>query len=115
MKPAADNAGAGKTILVDPGVFHTLNIGDTAMLAACTRRLHELLPGARILVFTDAPERLRRLCPEAEPVPAEARRDWFHDWAFLGKARIGCAPASARPAGRRSTTRFATAREWAGG
>jgi polysaccharide pyruvyl transferase WcaK-like protein len=84
-----------RTVLVEPGVFHTLNLGDMAMLAAATRRLRDALPEARILVFTDDPERLRTFCPDAEPLDAEPRRDWFYDRALVpwGAAAIRLRPA----------------------
>ncbi|MGZ8693373.1 MAG: polysaccharide pyruvyl transferase family protein [Gaiellaceae bacterium] len=78
---------APKTILVEPSIFHTLNLGDMAMLVAATRRLREVFPDARILVFTDAPDRLRRFCPDAEPVSAEVRRQWFYESVFVGRLR----------------------------
>jgi polysaccharide pyruvyl transferase WcaK-like protein len=72
-----------QNVLVEPGVFHTLNIGDMAMLAAATRRLREAMPDARIRVFTDDPERLRLFCPGVEPIDAEPRRDWFSEGALV--------------------------------
>jgi polysaccharide pyruvyl transferase WcaK-like protein len=112
LKPA-DDRGAGKTILVDPGVYHLLNIGDTAMLAAATRRLRGELPGARILVFTDAPNRLKQFCPEAEPISAAGRQDWFREWTFLGK--LGSAAPGPVQGGLRRLDETLRARPGAGG
>lgn len=73
-------------ILVEPGSHHLLNVGDAAMLEVCVNRLRRLFPGARVQVATEAPERLLRLCPDVEPVPAAGRYSWLGeldspDWA----------------------------------
>jgi polysaccharide pyruvyl transferase WcaK-like protein len=69
-------------ILIEPNAHHHLNAGDAAMLQVAFRRLRELFPEAVIQVITEAPERLDRLCPGAEPVPAAGRRIWFNDRYF---------------------------------
>lgn len=47
------------------------------MLQVAVRRLAALWPGARIDVFTDVPDRLARLCPEASPLPAHGRNTYL--------------------------------------
>ena len=66
-------------ILVEPGCFDCLNLGDVAMLEVLVDRLFELWPNATIQVLTDAPERLLGSCPRAEPIDALGRRIWFQD------------------------------------
>lgn len=60
-------------ILVDNSGYHLRNLGDAAMLQVGVSRLRGLWPRARINVLTLDPQALRRLCPEAEPVPAKGK------------------------------------------
>ncbi|MFP5319126.1 MAG: polysaccharide pyruvyl transferase family protein [Acidimicrobiia bacterium] len=74
-------------ILVEPSAYHLLNLGDVAMLQVAVCRLSALWPSARIDVFTDVPDRLARLCPGADPVPAEGRNAYLNplppgDWLW---------------------------------
>jgi colanic acid/amylovoran biosynthesis protein len=66
-------------ILVEPGSYHCLNLGDVAMLQVLVARLSHLWPGAAIQVLTDAPDRLLAYCPKVQPVDARGRRVWFQD------------------------------------
>jgi polysaccharide pyruvyl transferase WcaK-like protein len=66
-------------ILIEPGCFDCLNMGDVAMLQVTVDRLRELWPEARIQVSSDAPESLHVHCPTAEPVDALGRHIWFEN------------------------------------
>lgn len=71
-------------IVVSPGTYDLLNLGDVAMLQACVGRLRALRPTARICVLTNDPASLARLCPGTVPLSDEARRIWFSDTELLG-------------------------------
>ena len=64
-------------ILVEPSDYVLRNVGDMAMLQASVGRLHALWKDVRIQVLTRDPDTLRRLCPEAEPFPADGRTNWL--------------------------------------
>ena len=64
-------------ILVEPSDYVLRNAGDMAMLQASVGRLHALWKDVRIQVLTRDPDTLRRLCPEAEPAPADGRAIWL--------------------------------------
>ena len=66
-------------ILVEPGCYDSLNMGDVAMLQVLVHRLRHLWPKATIQVLTDDPERLLDYCPKVEPIHALGRRIWFQD------------------------------------
>lgn len=74
----------GGPILVEPGTFDCLNLGDVAMLQVTVGRLRALAPSAEIRVFTNDPDALGAHCPEALPVSATARREWYAERFFLG-------------------------------
>ena len=64
-------------ILVEPGSYTCLNMGDVAMLQVAVSRLTALWPDARIGVVTQDAERLRSHCPAAIPVLEAGKRAWF--------------------------------------
>jgi len=66
-------------ILIEPGCFDCLNMGDVAMLQVTVERLHELWPAAAIQVLTDVPECLLVYCPRVEPLDALGRHIWFQN------------------------------------
>lgn len=67
-------------ILVEPGCFDCLNMGDVAMLQVLVDRLHELWPQATIQVPADLPEeRLLAYCPKTTPIDVLGRNIWFQD------------------------------------
>lgn len=72
-------------VLVEPGTFDLLNLGDVAMLQVAVERLRAIAPSAELRVFTRDPEALREHCPDALPLSAEARRQWFAERFFLGR------------------------------
>lgn len=55
-------------VLVDHSGYDLLNMGDVAMLQSCVRRLHTLLPSARLQVVCHDPAQVERYCPGALPV-----------------------------------------------
>lgn len=60
--------------LVESGTYAIDNLGDIAMLQRTVWRLRQSFPDARIAVVTERPERLARVLPEVEPIPATP---WF--------------------------------------
>ena len=74
------------SVLVDSSSHHLLNLGDVAMLQVCVSRLRESWPNASIGVVVDDEERLRRYCPDVDPVPAAGRYAWFREPSATGKA-----------------------------
>lgn len=66
-------------ILIDPGTYNCLNMGDLAMLQAAVARMANLAPSAELYIITDTPEALIRHCPGVRPLSAAARRVWCDD------------------------------------
>ena len=71
-------------ILVEPGCYDCLNMGDVAMLQVLVNRLSQLWPKATLQVLTDVPELLLKYCPNVEPVHSLGRRIWFQDGSLFG-------------------------------
>src|SRR5438270_4036138 len=69
-------------ILVEPGSYTCMNMGDVAMMQECVSRLAELWPGSHIQVVTQAPERLAFFCPNAEAILESGKGYWFRDMIF---------------------------------
>ena len=74
-------------ILIDPGTYNCLNLGDLAMLQVGIGRLRNLVPSATLQVITDAPDVLARHCANAQPVSAGAFRAWFQDDILLPRGQ----------------------------
>ncbi|HEX7363463.1 MAG TPA: polysaccharide pyruvyl transferase family protein, partial [Bryobacteraceae bacterium] len=74
-------------ILIDPGTYNCLNLGDLAMLQVAVRRLRLMAPGATIQVITDTPAALARHCPDTEPLSGAALRLWFDDAIVLPRGQ----------------------------
>ena len=64
-------------VLVEPGNYSMLNIGDAAMLTVALERLSSLWPDARIQVFSDEPDQMPRPGRNIEPLKLTGRRLWF--------------------------------------
>lgn len=82
--------GRGKNrlrILVEPGSYSCLNMGDVALLQVAVTRLSELWPEAHIEVVTEAPARLQTYCPGVTPILASGGRDWFDHFLIARKRR----------------------------
>ncbi|HYM13807.1 MAG TPA: polysaccharide pyruvyl transferase family protein [Bryobacterales bacterium] len=60
-------------IVIEPGGWDCLNIGDLAMLEAACSRLWALWPAAHIHVITTAPERLCQSIPRVQPLSPQSR------------------------------------------
>jgi colanic acid/amylovoran biosynthesis protein len=73
-----------KCIVVEPGSYGCLNMGDVAMMQVAVSRLNELWPDAEIAVVTGCPDRLLRFCPSVAPLSCEARNAWLSGRSFLG-------------------------------
>jgi polysaccharide pyruvyl transferase WcaK-like protein len=71
-------------IIIEPGTFDCLNLGDLAMLQVAIGRLRTIVPSAEIRVFTHDADALEAHCPGALPVDDEARREWYAERFFLG-------------------------------
>lgn len=74
------------TIIVEPGTFDCLNLGDVAMLQVAICQLRALAPSAELRVLTQDPAALEEHCPGTQPLSADARREWFAERFFLGNA-----------------------------
>ena len=100
--------GGRPRLLVEPGSYAMLNLGDVAMLQVCVERLRDLWPGASIGVLTEAPTRLAEHCPDVEPVPVSGQHEWFGRrweggdfWPLVPEPRRrGAERLAARVAGR---------------
>jgi colanic acid/amylovoran biosynthesis protein len=66
-------------LLVEPGSYAMLNLGDIAMLQVCIERLRERWPDASIGVVTESPERLAQHCGDVLPISAAGQHEWFRD------------------------------------
>lgn len=64
-------------LLIENGSYSMRNMGDTAMLMVAVRRLRKIFPDAEMLVFTSAPERLKKLIPCVTPYNIEGRNYWL--------------------------------------
>jgi ADP-heptose:LPS heptosyltransferase len=64
-------------IIIDHGGYAVSNMGDLSMLQVAVKRFSEQYPEAKIYVFTTAPEKLKRACPNVETLSVEARSIWF--------------------------------------
>jgi polysaccharide pyruvyl transferase WcaK-like protein len=71
-------------IVVEPGSYTCMNMGDVAMMQVCVSRLSELWPGARIGVVTQSPERLAAFCSNVFPILESGKEYWFEDKLFGG-------------------------------
>jgi len=69
-------------IVVEPGSYTCMNMGDVAMMQVCVSRLAELWPNAQIGVVTQSPERLALFCPNALPIIESGKEYWFEDKLF---------------------------------
>src|SRR5215207_10167252 len=94
-------------ILVDNGTYALENMGDVLMLQSCVARLRAMWPDACIGVFTRRPERLRKFCPDAEPVNALGRDLFVSPGSLLGKLHR-LAPGLERAVQRNAPTFSAT-------
>ncbi len=72
-------------ILIEPGSYSCLNLGDMAMLQVAVERILQLQPDASIRVVTRNPEHLLRICPQVKPVEEAGRRLWLEGRALLGR------------------------------
>ena len=63
-------------IIVDNGCYDLLNCGDASMLQILVDRLKELWPHAYIYVITDAPDRLKSICPGVYSIDPLCIESW---------------------------------------
>ena len=66
------------TVLLDPGSYDCLNLGDLAMLHVAIERWKALWPSASIGVLTAAPEALASYGPRVIPVSVRDRSVWLN-------------------------------------
>jgi colanic acid/amylovoran biosynthesis protein len=64
-------------ILLEPGSYTCLNLGDVAMMQVALSRLSSLWPQAQIQIVTQSPGLLQTYCPQALPVPLAGKRAWL--------------------------------------
>src|SRR5690606_3114786 len=91
----AGTRGRPGRVLVHTGTLDLCNVGDAAMLQTAVTRLAAQWPDASIAVITGRESALRRLCPGALPVPADAMREWSADRYLFGSLESHI-PQSAR-------------------
>jgi polysaccharide pyruvyl transferase WcaK-like protein len=72
-----DLSATAMKILVEQSGYSLRNMGDLAMLQVTVERLQTLWADAEIHVFTSAPQRLERYCPNTHPVQSLGRQLWF--------------------------------------
>jgi colanic acid/amylovoran biosynthesis protein len=89
-------------IVVEPGSYTCMNMGDVAMMQVCASRLAALWPGAKIGIVTQAPERLAVFCPDALPIIESGKEYWFEDKLF--GTRLNFLPSALQAALRGSET-----------
>ena len=75
-------------IIVDNGGYGLDNMGDIAMLQVAVARLAKLFPKSKIEVFTEKPELLHYLCPEAQSLDLHGRNLLLQRFNILGKTRV---------------------------
>src|SRR4051812_35554582 len=83
-------------ILVEPGSYTCMNMGDVAMMQVCVSRLAELWPGTEVGIVTQAPERVALFCPEARPIIEGGKQYWLEDKLFGRAASFLPSPVGAR-------------------
>lgn len=71
-------------VVIEPGTFNCLNLGDLAMLQVTVGRLQAAIPEAELRVFTHDAEALAAHLPGALPLSDSARREWYAERFFLG-------------------------------
>jgi len=74
-------------ILVEPGSYACLNMGDVAMMQVAVTRLRDMWPKAEIGVVTGHTDRLARFCPAVTPISMEARNAWLSGRYLIGGLR----------------------------
>jgi colanic acid/amylovoran biosynthesis protein len=89
-------------IVVEPGSYTCMNMGDVAMMQVCVSRLAELWPSADIGIVTQAPERLALFCPQVTPIIESGKEYWFEDKLF-GKG-VNFLPSALRDRMQRGET-----------
>jgi polysaccharide pyruvyl transferase WcaK-like protein len=65
------------TIFIDPGSYNCRNFGDFAMLQVAVARWKAMWPLASVDIVTNAPEALRSLGANVNPLSVEARSTWL--------------------------------------
>jgi polysaccharide pyruvyl transferase WcaK-like protein len=69
-------------ILIEPGSYTCMNMGDVAMMQVCVSRLAKLWPDAEFGIVTQSPERLALFCPKARAIIESGKEYWFEDKLF---------------------------------
>lgn len=71
-------------ILIDNSGYELKNHGDLAMLQVASERFKQHFPDAEIYIFTNAPDRLKKLIPYAIPASLAGRKQWDAQWNIIG-------------------------------
>lgn len=87
-------------VIVEPGTFTSLNLGDLAMLQVAICRLQAALPSAELRVFTQDAAALEEHCPGTLPLSDDARREWYAERFFLGSVHSLLPSAASRKLAR---------------
>jgi len=85
LKKNSRNSGGNRfKILIDNSGYELNNYGDLAMLEVACSRFHREFPDAKIFVFTNAVEKLKKSIPYAIPVSLSGRGQWEQTWNVFG-------------------------------
>ncbi|MGA2504910.1 MAG: polysaccharide pyruvyl transferase family protein [Anaerolineales bacterium] len=63
-------------ILVDHGGYGFANLGDLALLQVAVIRIYQHFPDAKLFIFTDSTQTLKKYFPGAIPVLPQLRKNW---------------------------------------
>ena len=72
-------------ILVEPSDYRLHNMGDRSMLLVAVSRLADMWPQTEVQVFSEQPDELRALSPDAVPIPVTGRELWLRDDFLPGR------------------------------
>ncbi|NJR59646.1 MAG: polysaccharide pyruvyl transferase family protein [Cyanobacteria bacterium CRU_2_1] len=68
-------------ILIEHGGYPVTNMGDLAMLQVAVERVKKSWDNVQIEVFSSAPDKLEKFCPNVYNLPSSSQQNWFHPLA----------------------------------
>ena len=71
-------------IIVDNGGYDLRNVGDTALMQVCVKRISDRWPKARLEVFTRDPHRLAIALPDVSPLGSDGKAMFMERWNVFG-------------------------------
>lgn len=75
-------------ILIENSGYHLHNLGDVAMLQTADQLLGQAYPRGIRRIFTTAPDRLNKFCPEAKAINARGQSAWLAAKCFPVPQRL---------------------------